>query len=116
MTYSGFQVAPADFAAAAPRFEHAADDLSAAVVRTVDVLEDHGSFWGHDEQFEHEYRTDWSTAVDLAAACEKGLRAVSDQLANTSALYVQADGSSAQTFNTLHDRLAAILDPNGVRR
>ncbi|MBR7827531.1 hypothetical protein KDK95_14530 [Actinospica sp. MGRD01-02] len=116
MTHSGFQVAPADFAAAAPRFEHAADDLSAAVVRTVDVLEGHGSFWGQDEEFEHEYRADWSAAVDLATACEKGLRAVSDQLANTSVLYVQADDASAQSFGTLHDRLAAILDPNGVRR
>jgi hypothetical protein len=116
MAYSGFQVAPADFAAAAPRFEHAAEDLSAAVVRTVDVLEGHGSFWGHDEEFEREYRTDWCAAVDLATACEKGLRAVSDQLANTSALYVQADDSGVQSFTTLHERLAAILDPSSVRR
>jgi uncharacterized protein YukE len=115
MTHSGFATAPADFAAAAPRFEKAADELSTALGRTVDQLEGHGSFWGGDEEFEHEYRDDWSEAADLAA-CEGALRSVADQLANTSASYARTDEASAESFNALHDRLAAILDPNGAHR
>lgn len=116
MTYSGFAAAPADFAAAAPRFEKAADELSTALGRTVDQLEGHGSFWGGDEEFEHEYRDDWSEAADLAAACERALRSMADQLADTSASYARTDEANAESFNALHDRLAAILDPNGAHR
>jgi hypothetical protein len=116
MTHSGFEAAPADFAAAAPRFEQAADGLSTALVRTVDELEGHGPFWGQDDEFEEEYRGDWSEAAELAAACERALRAMADQLADTSAAYTRTDEACAQSFNTLHDRLAAILDPNGLSR
>lgn len=116
MTCSGFEAAPADFAAAAPRFERAADGLSKALGRTVDELEGHGPFWGHDADFEHEYREDWREAAELAAACERALRSMADQLADTSTAYVRTDEACAQSFESLHDRLAAILDPNGVRR
>lgn len=116
MTYSGFEAAPADFAVAAPRFEQAADDLSTALGRTVGELEGHGPFWGQDEEFEHEYRSDWSEAAELAAACERALRAMAEQLADTSASYARTDEDCAESFSTLHDRLAAILDPNGTQR
>ena len=116
MTYRGFEAAPADFAAAAPRFEQAADGLAAALGRTVDELEGHGAFWGGDSDFEHRYRGDWSEAAELAAACEKALRAMADRLAGTSASYTRTDEESAQSFSTLHDRLASILDPDGAAR
>jgi uncharacterized protein YukE len=116
MAVGGFEAAPADFAAAAPRFERAADGLSTALGRTVDALEGHGPFWGHDEEFEHEYLGDWRETADLATSCEQALREMADQLAGTSASYAGADEACAESFSTLHDRLAAILDPNGVRR
>ena len=115
MTYSGFEAAPADFAAAAPRFAQAADELSTALGRTVDELEGHGPFWGLDEEFEHEYLGDWRGAADLAAECERELRGMADQLAASSAAYQTTDEACADTFSTLHDRLAAILDPAGRR-
>ena len=116
MALSGFEAAPADFTAAAPRFEQAADGLSTALGRTVDELEGHGPFWSRDEEFEHEYLGDWRETADLAAACERALRAMAEQLSGTSAAYARADEASAESFSTLHDRLAAILDPNGARR
>jgi uncharacterized protein YukE len=116
MAYSGFEAAPADFAAAAPRFEKAADELATALERAVDELEGHGSFWGHDEEFGREYVADWHETTDLAFACEKALRAMAGQLAGSSAAYAAADEACAESFSSLHDRLAAILDPDGVRR
>ncbi|HET9170752.1 MAG TPA: hypothetical protein VFN97_15050 [Actinospica sp.] len=116
MTYSGFEAATADFAAAAPRFEQAADGLAAALGRTVDELEGRGSFWGADGDFEHGYRADWSEAAELAAACERALRAMAEQLAGTSASYARTEEANAESFSTLHARLAAILDPDGVGR
>jgi len=116
MTYSGFEAAPADFAAAAPRFVQAADGLSAALGRTVDELEGQGPFWGYDEEFEHEYLADWGGAADLATECERALRAMAEQLADTSSAYQRTDEACAQSFGTLHDRMKSILEPAGERQ
>jgi uncharacterized protein YukE len=110
MTYSGFEAAPADFAAAAPRFAQAADALSAALDRTVGELEDHGPFWAGDAQFEHGYLTDWRDAADLAAECEQTLRAMAEQLAQASRAYQRTDVACAESFEGLVVELEAVLD------
>ena len=101
MTHSGFDAAPADFAAAAPRFAEAADGLSAALARTVDELEGQGPFWGHDEEFGHEYLGDWRDTADLAAACDQVLRAVAGQLGGMASSYQNTDSTAAQDFRVL---------------
>jgi len=107
MTHSGFDAAPADFAAAAPRFAEAADGLSAAFARTVNELESQGPFWGHDEDFEHEYLGEWRNAADLAAACEQVLRAVAGQLGGMASSYQDTDSMAAQDFRVLGGASAA---------
>ena len=110
MTYSGFEAAPADFAAAAPRFAQAADALSAALGRTVGELEGQGPFWAGDAQFEHGYLTDWRDAADLAAECERTLRAMAEQLAEASHAYQRTDEACADSFGGLVVELEAVLD------
>ena len=105
MTYSGFEAAPADFAAAAPRFAQAADGLSTAYDRTVGELEGQGPFWGRDEQFEHGYLSDWRDTADLAAECERALRAMAEQLTDASAAYQRTDAACAESFEQLGDLL-----------
>lgn len=107
MTHSGFEAAPADFAAAAPRFAEAADGLSAALARTVDELEGQGPFWDHDEEFGHEYLGDWRDAADLAAACAQVLRAVTGQLGGMAGSYQDADSAAARDFRVLGGASAA---------
>ena len=107
MTHSGFEAAPADFAAAAPRFAEAADGLSAALARTVNELEGQGPFWGRDEDFEHEYLGDWRGTADLAAACAQVLRAVAAQLGGMANSYQNTDSMVAQDFRVLGGASAA---------
>ena len=115
MTYSGFEAAPADFAAAAPRFAQAADDLSTAYDRTVGELEGQGPFWGPDEQFERGYLNDWRDTADLAAECERALRAMAEQLTDASAAYQRTDSACAEAFDGLGDALSDALGPTGGR-
>jgi hypothetical protein len=116
MTYSGFEAAPADFAAAAPRFAQAAEGLSAAFGRTVHELEGQGPFWGRDEEFEHGYLGDWRAAADLAAECGRALRAMAEQLADASAAYQCTDSVCAESFDVLGNALSEALGSLGGRR
>jgi uncharacterized protein YukE len=110
MTYSGFEAAPADFAAAAPRFAQAADGLSAALDRTVAELEGQGPFWAEGTQFEHGYLTDRRDAADLATECERVLRAMAEQLADVSRAYQRTDAACADSFDGLRAELESVLD------
>ena len=116
MTYSGFEAVPGDFAAAAPRLAQAADDLSTAFDRTVAELEGQGPFWGRDEEFERGYRSDWRDTADLAAECERALRALAEQLADASTAYQRTDERCAETFDELGDALSGASGPTGGRR
>ena len=111
MTYSGFEAAPADFAAAAPRFAQAADGLSTAFDRTARELEGQGPFWDRGEEFEHGYLSDWRDAADLAAECERALRAMAAQLADASTAYQRTDAACAESFDALGDALSDALGP-----
>ena len=111
MTYSGFEAAPADFAAAAPRFERAADGLSAAFDRTARELEGHGPFWDRDEEFEPGYLSDWRDTADLAAECERALRAMAAQLADASTAYRRTEAACADSFDALGDALSDARGP-----
>ena len=115
MTHSGFETAPADFAAAAPRFAQAADGLSTAFDRTVGELEGQGPFWGPDAEFEHGYLSNWRDAADLAAECERALRAMAEQLADASTAYQRTDAACAQSFDELGYALSAAFGPIGGR-
>ena len=115
MTYSGFEAAPADFAAAAPRFARAAEGLSTAYDRTVGELEDRGPFWGSDAEFEHGYLSHWRCAADLAAECERALRAMAEQLADASTAYQRTDAACADSFTQLGAALAEAFGSTGGR-
>ena len=106
MTYSGFEAAPADLAAAAPRFAQAAEELSAAFDRTVGELEGQGPFWERDTEFEHGYLSDWRDTADLAAECERALRAMAAQLTDASAAYQRTDSACAESFEGLGGALS----------
>lgn len=110
MTYSGFEAAPADLAAAAPRLAQTADGLSAALDRTVGELEGHGRFWAEDTEFEHAYLSDWRDTADLAAECERALRAMAEQLADVSSAYQRTDAACAESFEGLSVELDSVLD------
>jgi len=116
MTYSGFEAAPADFAAAAPRFAQAAEELSAVFDRTVYELEGQGPFWGPDEEFEHGYLGGWRGAADLAAECERALRAMAEQLADASAAYQRTESACTESFDVLGNALSEVLGSLGGRR
>ena len=116
MTYSGFEAAPADFAAAAPRFAQAADGLSAAFDRTVAQLEGQGPFWGRDEEFEHGYLSDWRDTADLAAECEQALRAMAAQLSDACTAYQRTDSACADSFDELDGALSDAFGPAAGRR
>ena len=113
MTHSGFEAAPANFAAAAPRFAQAAEGLSTAYDRTVGELEGQGPFWGPDEQFERGYLNDWRDTADLAAECERALRAMAEQLADASTAYQRTDSACAESFEQLGAALSDALGPIG---
>jgi uncharacterized protein YukE len=115
MTHSGFETAPADFAAAAPRFAQAADGLATAFDRTVGELEGQGPFWGRDAGFEHGYLSAWRDTADLAAECERALRAMAEQLADASAAYQRTDAACAESFDALGDVLSTAFGPTGGR-
>jgi uncharacterized protein YukE len=101
MTYSGFNAVPADFAAAAPRFTEAADELARARERAIDSLEGYGSFWANDFEFEHRYRGDWSAAADLATTCERALRTMGEELARVAQRYEGTDEGCAQNIRAI---------------
>jgi uncharacterized protein YukE len=115
MTYSGFQAAPADFAAAAPRFARAAESLSTAYDRTVGELEGRGPFWGPDAEFGHGYLSDWRDAADRAVECERALRAMAEQLADASTAYQRTDEACAQSLTQLSAALAEAFGSIGGR-
>ena len=108
MTHSGFEAAPADFAAAAPRIAQTADDLSAALDRTVARLEDQGPFRAGDAESDHGYPGNWRDAADLAAECERALRAMAEQLAEVSRAYQRTDAACAEAFDGLGPKLDSV--------
>ena len=109
MTYSGFEAAPADLAAAAPHLAQAADGLRAALDRTVGELEGQGRFWAEDTEFEHGYLSDRHAAADLAAQSERALRAMAEQLAEVSSAYQRTDAACAESFEGLGVELDSVL-------
>jgi uncharacterized protein YukE len=115
MTHSGFDAAPADFAAAAPRFARAAESLSTAYDRTVGELEGLGPFWGPDAEFEHGYLSSRRDAADLAAECARALRAMAEQLADASTAYQRTDAACAQSFTQLSAALVEAFGSTGGR-
>jgi uncharacterized protein YukE len=101
MANGGFQTAPADLAAAAPRLSDAAQALSATLRETEAALADHGSFWGADGEFEHEYRGASSAAVGLAAECAQALRSLARQLTDAAASYTDAEDAATDGFTAV---------------
>jgi uncharacterized protein YukE len=101
-------VAPADFAAAAPRLDEAADALRTAFAAAEGALAGYGPFWGADEEFEHGYHRDRRAAGELAADCERALRAMARRLAGAGAAYAAAEDAAAGRFGELGLRLEAV--------
>lgn len=107
MAYHGFEAAPADFAAAAPRIAGAADGLRAALGAADEALAEHGPFWGEDEDFELGYRVERRETGELAARCDQALRAMAQQLAGAATSYAAVDAAAAESFRALGVRLGA---------
>ena len=85
MTYSGSEAAPADLAAAAP----------------------------HSAQFEYGDLSDWRDTADLAAECERALRAMAARLADASTACRRTDAACADSLDEPGDAPSDALGPAG---
>jgi hypothetical protein len=83
MTSGGFAVQVEDFAAVAPTFTHAGQDLSAAAQKEGAVLNGLGSFWGttaHGPDFGEKYQPLVAKVLALASMCGIAIEGVGSGL------------------------------------